>query len=218
MRALRARANNIGATFQKQNEPKRNRNAVTLDESSRKIMVTGGRETSKKVEELAYLIGYQVIARKHILMSNGTRGVDKISAEGALKACKDKYLFDDERIQVFRPREGSIPDFNFGTLHLVGDTYDKRRNHVVDISDVVIIIGGGQGTKSVADYAFSIGKPLIPIGVGNPDEVAIDVWQEMFYGLHGGKIGRDDLMKISKRRSAEQIALNSIILAENLTR
>jgi len=124
---------------------------------------------------LAFLVGEQVILRGHILMNNGTKGVDKLVAEGALSIYKRLSRSPEKYIQVFRPKRGSLPDFNFGTLNIVGQTYDQRRDYVVEISDVVILLGGGAGTKDVAIKAQVVGKPLIPVGIGDSTEAAVDL-------------------------------------------
>jgi hypothetical protein len=82
------------------------------------IMVTGGRETTSEVLNLAHLIGQQIILKGHTIMSNGSTGVDKASGEGALAACHLKNLDPSTKIQVFRPRKAPTPHFNFGQLQI----------------------------------------------------------------------------------------------------
>lgn len=211
MRALKARAGSIDTTlsFDWKN-----------DKSTLRIMVTGGRVVSKKVEILAIYVGQQVISRGHILMSNGTNGIDKLVAEGARNSCNSRGLSPEKYIQVFRPVKGSLPDFNFGNLHIVGQTYDQRRDYVIEMSDVVILLGGGLGTKDVAIKVQDMNKPLIPIGVGDSTEVAVELWQKMYDDtfITHTLIGRDDLEKIGQNQNFNQVAQNSIILAENLVR
>jgi len=150
------------------------------------------------------------------MISNGAKGVDRASAEGALEACKERFLLPEELIQIYRPIESPTPDFDFGSVHLVGQTYSQRRDYVVDNSDVVIILGGGSGTKKVVNCALSVSKPLIPIGIGNPTEVAFDIWQKMFTGVIDSPIEIDDLRKIGHKQDVEMASVNALILAENL--
>lgn len=211
MRALKARASSIDAILGFDWKD---------DKSALRIMVTGGRVVSKKVEILSTFVGQQVISRGHILMSNGTRGVDKLVAEGARNSCNSRVLSIEKYIQVFRPMKGSVPDFNFGKLHIIGQTYDQRRDYVIEMSDVVILLGGGSGTKDVAMKVQEMNKPLIPIGVGDSTEVAVELWQKMYDDtfITHTLIGRDDLEKIGQNQNFNQVAQNSIILAENLVR
>jgi TIR domain len=211
MRSLQARAKKIGAELQGQ---------LMFEGARLKIMVTGGRVTSKVVEDLASLIGYQVIIRGHVLMNNGTRGVDQASAEGALRACEEKSYSPKKFIQVFRPKKGSIPDFDFGSLTIVGETHEQRTDFVFANSDVVILLGGGQGTRLAAIKAQNAGIPIIPIGVGDPKEAAVDLWQKMFNdsALDHSPIGRNDLKRISSSQTNMNVAANAVILAENMAR
>ena len=204
MRALQARADKIGKTEK-------------LAPSMR-VMVTGGREISGSIGKVAFLIGSQVIARGHILISNGSIGVDRFSAEGALDVCKKKSLSPKNLIQIYRPVENPNPEFEFGNKHIVGETYGQRRDFVVDTSDAVILLGGGRGTLKVANRALRVRKPLIPIGVGEPTSAAYDLWHKMLTGDIDSPIGIDDLRKIGDEQNKETLATNALILAEKLTR
>ena len=97
MRALRVRADNIG---------------INEKIPSMRIMVTGGREISTSVEEIAFLVGYQAVDRGHVLINNGSIGVDCFSAEGALAVCKKKFLSPKDYIQIYRPDENPDPKFD----------------------------------------------------------------------------------------------------------
>ncbi len=191
-------------------------NIFPIHTSPLRILVTGGREASSVAESAAYCIGMQVILRGHILFSNGARGVDQLAAEGALKVCKDKSLSPEEFIQVYRPRDYQAPNFQFGHIHLVGQTYSQRKDYVVDNSDAVIIIGGGAGTRKVANRTLSVGKPLIPLGIGSPTETAVDFWEKMFTGIIESPIPIEEFRKIGRKHNVETIAVNALILAENL--
>ena len=229
MHALRARVDKIGAVLQTTKALPSFPVSFEADDRvlSRpekrvlRILVTGGRKTTEIVEKVAFLIGYQVIMRGHIMMNHGTRGVDKASAEGALQACKDKSASPQDLIHVFRPQEGSIPEFNIGTLHITDQTYRQRRDHVIGNSNAVIILGGGGGTRDVAQQAQIARVPLIPIGVGDVKEAAFDIWQNLLNNSRGtinSPIGRNDLKKIGNPTEHEKLAVNAVILAENLTR
>jgi len=211
IRALQVRAEKIGADLHAH---------VTVEDTLLRIMVTGGKVTSTGVEKLAFLVGRQVILRGHILMNNGTRGVDRASAEGAFKACEEKSCSPKKFIQVFRPKEGSIPDFDFGNINVISETYDQRTDYVIANSNAVILLGGGKGTRKVLVRAQNKGIPIIPIGVGDSTEVAVDIWQKMLNGsyLIDSPIGRHDLKRIGPHQGIEKVAVNAIILAENLAR
>ncbi|NOH01088.1 MAG: TIR domain-containing protein [Chloroflexi bacterium] len=181
-----------------------------------KILVTGGREISNAVGKIAYHIGGQVIRRGHILINNGSIGVDRLSAEGALDACRKKSLSPTDLIQVIRPAKHPNAEFDFGAKRIAGETYGQRRDYVVDISDAVIVIAGGPGTLKVANRALSVKKPLIPIGIGEPASASYDLWHRILIGDIDSQIGMDVLRKLGKTTDAEILAVDVINLAEKL--
>jgi predicted Rossmann-fold nucleotide-binding protein len=185
-----------------------------------RILVTGGKKTSPTIDNLASLIGYQIILRGHIMLNHGTKGIDKAAAKGALKACQEKGYLPEDLIHVYRPENGSIPDFSFGRLNIIGKTFHERRDLVIDQSDAVILLSGGQGTRNTAKQVRVAKKPLIPIGVGNPKEAAVEIWQQMLVDADSedSPIGRHDLRKLGPSDNHERLAINTVILAENLAR
>ena len=86
----------------------------------------------------------------------------------------------------------------------------------MDNSDAVIIIGGGAGTRKVANRALIVGKPLIPLGIGSLTETAVDFWEKMFTGVMESSIPLEEFRKIGRKHNVATIAVNAIILAENL--
>lgn len=189
---------------------------VTTDFVPLKILVTGGRKVSRPAKETAFFVGYQLILRGHILMSNGANGVDEAAARGALKACQEKSLSPDAWIRVYRPEESPYPNFSFGQAQLVGQRYSQRKDYVVANSDVIIILGGGAGTKKIANRALLLGRPLIPIGIGRPEEAAFSMWQQMLSGLIDSSLEVNDLQKIGHKQEKNIAATSAIIFAENL--
>jgi predicted Rossmann-fold nucleotide-binding protein len=187
------------------------------------IMVTGGLDTSQDVLQLASLIGQQVALRGHNLMSNGSRGVDKAAAEGALNACLSIGSSPMSKIQVYRPRKSRVADFDFGSLHIVGKNYDERRDFVIQKSDAVILLGGGDGTRDAARQAQIMRKPVIPIGIGRREEAAVALWHRI-HGKHDDdwpviQIREEDLHSIGPNRlDFHEIAISAIAIAEKLAR
>jgi uncharacterized protein (TIGR00725 family) len=185
------------------------------------IMVTGGRDIAQEIKQLAYLVGQQVILRGHILLSNGSKGVDEASSEGALAACHSQNINPNVKIQVFRPRTSPAPYFDFGNLQIVGANYDERRNFVVQRSDAIILLGGTSGTDHVARQARIMERPIIPIGIGERSETSVSLWYQM------ESKGKDDLPLIPIRdkdlqkigpsqRDFEKVSLSAVLIAEDL--
>jgi predicted Rossmann-fold nucleotide-binding protein len=196
------------------------------EDASLHIMVTGGRKLIFEAQiELANLIGQQIILRNHNLITNGAKGIDKESTEGAIKMCRLKNLKPTEKIQVYRPYNAPKPRFDFdnGKVVRIGKNYDERRNFVVHQSDVIILLGGAQGTRDVVTYAQIACKPFIPIGIGSQEQTAVDLWHKMYQtqdkyldDLPIIRIASEDLQKIGpKQEDLYQVALSSILIAEN---
>lgn len=185
------------------------------------IMVTGGRDIAQDIRHLAYLVGQQIILRGHVLLSNGSIGVDEASSEGALATCRLKNLNPNIRIQVFRPRTAPAPHFHFGNLQIVGASYDERRNFVIQRSDAIVLLGGASGTDDVARQARILEKPIVPIGIGTCSETAVSLWHHM------QSEGKDDLPLIPIRaqylqrigpdqRDFDKVSLSAVFIAEDL--
>jgi predicted Rossmann-fold nucleotide-binding protein len=208
----------LRGSVEKAAEPVSTDTTISPKQVPLRILTTGGKKTSQVVDNLAFLIGYQIIMRGHLMLNHGTKGVDKAAARGALKACQEKGYLPEDFIYVYRPEEGSIPDFSFGRLRILGKTFHERKDHVIAQSDAVILLSGGRGTKDTAQRVNAAKKPLIPVGVGDPGEAAVEVWQMMLVEADSGRspIGRHDLKKLGPSVNPEKLAVNAVILAENL--
>lgn len=197
--------------------------APSAGNPSLSIMVTGGLDTSQDVLQLASLIGQQVVLRGHGLMSNGSRGVDKAAAEGALNACRSMGSSPMSKIQVYRPHKNQVADFDFGSLYIVGKNYDERRNFVIQKSDAVILLGGGNGTRDAARQAQIMRKPVIPIGIGRREEAAVVLWHRVIGEYEDDwpviQIRKEDLERIGpNQRDFYEIAISAVAIAEKLAR
>lgn len=208
LRSLQTRAKNIGLDLE----------LSEVEGKVLKILVTGGRETSQTIKDVAFQIGYQVIVRGHILLNHGTRGVDEAAAEGARKACSENNYSPDKYIYVYRPKQGEIPEVAFGDRQTKGQTFQERRAYAIDQSNAVIILGGGHGTRDVAKQVRIAEKPLIPIGVGNPREAAVEIWRKMLNREYADTlISRHDLKKIGDPVDHNKISVYAVVLVEILS-
>jgi predicted Rossmann-fold nucleotide-binding protein len=181
-----------------------------------KILITGGIEISHTLSELSYALGQHVITRGHSLLNNGSAGVDKLSAEGAFSACRANNVDPNSKIMVFRPRKSPEPHFSFGKLEIIGNNFDERRDYVIKSSDILILLGGSDGTKKVIQKAQTIGKPIIPIGVGTEYDAAVQLWHILINRPDLG-LRKDDLQLISpEMKDLNQVALSAVLIAENL--
>jgi hypothetical protein len=204
--------------FESLENPRQKEDSLSLN-----MFVTGGIEVSQEVAQVAFMIGQCVVLRGHTLLSNGFAGVDKLCGEGAFTACRAQNLDANSRIRVFRPRRSPSPHFAFGSLQIVGNDYDERRNYVIYQSDVVVLLGGGDGTKQVARQAQIAGKPVIPVGIGADNEFAVQLWHRM----NDKRIGDLPVTPIKpsylhqigpEQEDFDQVALSAVVVAEKLVK
>lgn len=191
--------------------------------TSMDILATGGKGISQEVLQLAYLVGQQIILRRHTLLNNGSDGVDKATAEGALAACRSSGLDPNIMLQVIRPQQSPVPSFNFGHLQIIGKDFNERHFFVIRKSNAIILLGGGDGTRKIARRAQLLQKPIIPIGIGASNETAVQLWHEML-GEYAGDlpfipIDKEELQKIGPGQpDFEKVALSAVLIAEKLGR
>lgn len=204
-----------------QSEPKDNINSIVNPVFPLRIMVTGGKKVGEYVIKIASLVGQYVVLREHTLISNGATGVDEASCKGAFMACQIRGLNPKNKIHVFRPQKHPTPHVDFGHLEVIGETYEERRNVVVEQSHVVIVLGGRKGTKDVVRQAQIMKKPIVPVRIGEDNDVSVVCWHKMYNqdndSLPYISIKREELERIdSRQEGVEQVALSALIIAESL--
>jgi hypothetical protein len=106
-------------------------------------------------------------------------------------------------------------------IQIVGRDYSERRNMVIKKCDVIILLGGGKGTEGVARQAQIMGKPIIPVGIGRDDEVAVKLWHRMqgkyVDNLPIIQIEAKDLQKIApQQQDLDSVSLSAVLIAEKL--
>lgn len=143
-----------------------------------RIMVSGGKHDSDDLLNIARLIGKKLISANCVLMSNGSRGVDTAALDGAFLECTLRKLEPNDYIKIYRPINDKTADVTYGSLHIVGNDYEDRRDFVINASNVIVLVGGGTGTRSVIQRCSQWGKPLIPTGIGAVDRAAVELWHQ----------------------------------------
>jgi len=207
--------------FSQSESNNQNINSTTIQTFPLRIMVTGGRNTGEQAMKIAYLIGQYVILREHKLISNGSMGIDEASCKGAYMACRIKNIIPESKIYIFRPQKHPNPHVNFGHIEIIGESYDERRNVVVEQSHAVIILGGKNGTYAVVRQAQIMKKPFVPVRVGACDETSVILWHKMYHqdkdSLPYTPIKKENLQKIDAQQDDfENVALSAVMIAENL--
>ncbi|MDY0095829.1 MAG: hypothetical protein RBT80_24300 [Candidatus Vecturithrix sp.] len=184
-------------------------------------MVTGGLKAQEQALKIAYIVGQNVIFRKHTLISNGANGVDETSCKGAFMAARIGEMDAKNTIYIFRSQKYPDSLLDFGHIEIIGETPEERRAVVVEQSHAVIIIGGNKGTKSVVRQAQIMKKPIIPVRIREDNEISSIFWHKIYDqnsdSLPYIPIKKEDLQKIDTRQNdIEEVALSAVMIAENL--
>jgi hypothetical protein len=106
-----------------------------------------------------------------------------------------------------------VPAFDFGHLRIVGNNHSERRDFVILESDIVVLIGGSDNTKKLAECAYEFGKPVIPIGIGSSNDASVQIWHELIHGpkqQRDSSILREDLEKIGPAQFDLQEAAKAV--------
>ena len=126
----------------------------------RRVLVAGIAEGVPVVlQELCRAIGSLLALQGHNLLTGGWPGVDYLVAEGFDKAAPNRV----ESIAHYFGGLRKQSDYKRGRSVLF-ELEDDALSRVVRDADVVILIEGSDGTRSVGVEAMSQGKPVIPLG------------------------------------------------------
>ena len=141
---------------------------------------------------IAYSLGEAIVAQGYQLFTGGVSGAGEEASRGAYRYFKKISEDPVERITSVVPH-GCEPSHPYGqTLHR-GKDWEERRKELVKIADILIVVGGGEGTHQEISFALEDGKPLIPIGSTAGE--AVRLWQK-FYESGESRIGGEHLWKL----------------------
>jgi len=132
------------------------------------VLIIGSIKNNDNIESfqnLCMFLGKGIIKAGYKLVNGGSGyplNVDKHVAEGAKNACS-KNNIKIEKVILCISREGDN-NHNIGPAQVVmGDLEVEKRMHLIRKADVVISIGGYNGTKEYLVLAEITEKPIIPI-------------------------------------------------------
>jgi uncharacterized protein (TIGR00725 family) len=139
------------------------------------IAGSADREIAPEYYDLAEMVGKEIMARGHRLVSGGcSGGITQYCAESAASWLgenkKDKEI--KYRIISIVPEKKKFAFINLGQFLICKDL-DRvgRRPMMASIMDVLITISGGGGTKSEGENCFKVGTPVVPItGTGGASQ------------------------------------------------
>lgn len=133
----------------------------------RRVLVAGIAEGLPiALQELCRAIGSLLALQGHDLLTGGWPGVDHLVAKGFDEAAPHRI----ESLSHYLGGLRKEPDYKRGRPVYFDREEDALREAVRN-ADVVILIEGAEGTRSVGVEAISQGKPVIPIGGGAAAEL-----------------------------------------------
>jgi tetratricopeptide (TPR) repeat protein len=133
----------------------------------RRVLVAGIAEGLPIVlQELCRAIGSLLALQGHDLLTGGWPGVDHLVAKGFDEAAP--HRIESLSHYLGGPRKES--DYKRGRP-VFFDQEEDALSEAVSNADVVILVDGAEGTRSVGVEAISRGKPVIPIGGGAAAEL-----------------------------------------------
>lgn len=161
-----------------------------------KILVAGGLYDDDKNEPLrearkqfASVLGEEIIKRGHVLLGGCRTALDTAVASAAEKAALEGKLNPRSVIRSWVTKSTN-PSHNKGEIvrSRVNDWSQVPRRYMypepVKQADVVIIVGGWDGTHYAASWARLAGKPLVPVAA---------------FGLAASEIFEDELSDFDNR-------------------
>jgi len=163
-----------------------------------KILVVGGlglpNEDPKGSElrkQFAELIGREIVSRGHVLIGGCRTELDATVASGGKAAALDQKLEVSRFIRSW-VTESTTPSHSIGEISRsqVPDWERVPRGQSfpepIHVADVVIVIGGWDGTHYAATWARIANKPLVPVAS---------------FGLAAAEIYRDELKNFDRKYS-----------------
>jgi hypothetical protein len=164
-----------------------------------KILVVGGLgppNEDPKVSEprklFAEFIGREIISRGHVLIGGCRTQLDATVAKGGKAAALDQKLDVSHCIRSW-VTESTTPSHDIGEIQRsqVADWVRVPRGSTfpepIQVADVVIVIGGWDGTHYAASWARIANKPLVPIAA---------------FGLAAAEIYRDEMNNCERKYSS----------------
>jgi len=190
-----------------------------------KILITGALDLSQKdVQEFINHLAYELVEQDHILLNGCRNEFDKFIAHAAYQCLQKKKIDPKQRIISYVMDDGNTPIHTFGTIlksRLKNwDIAFKRLQapEPIKMADIVIVIGGSEGTLRAANWARIDNKPLLPVTVFGG--VAVDLYNEeikVFDPKYAERIDKTDYELLNQvSTDLDKIAKDIVSLAELL--
>jgi hypothetical protein len=138
-----------------------------------KILVAGGFDAShpehrERIQAFSRALGSAISEHKHVLLTGCRTEFDSFVAEAAYQKLQEMGEAEPQKRVISYVLTGSTPSHDRGTIirsRLADWEIAKEAFYIpeqVQQADVVILIGGFEGTFRAANWARIAGKPLLP--------------------------------------------------------
>src|SRR5690349_20232086 len=135
-----------------------------------KILIAGALDPNKNdVQEFVKSLAAELVEEGHILLNGCRNDFDKLIAEAVYERLQEKGIDAGTRILSFFADDGNKPIHTYGKIQKSRlkdwDLTFKRLQapEPVKKADVVMIVGGTDGTMRAANWARIENKPLLPV-------------------------------------------------------
>lgn len=137
------------------------------------ILVAGGYDDAdpkaKEIEKFATILGEEIITQGHILLTGCQTNLDKVVAKAAYEKLNETHDPDPDRRVISYILLGRDPAHTYGKIirsQLENWEIETERLYVpeqIHLANVVILVGGFDGTYRAANWARIEKKPILAV-------------------------------------------------------
>jgi hypothetical protein len=172
-----------------------------------RILVAGGvyeDDLNVSRDRFASVLGKQIIARGHVLLGGCRTRLDAIVADAAYEAAKENKL-DPKKVIKSWISHGQNPAHDKGEIvrSQVDNWSQVPRRYVypepIKQADVVVVVGGWDGTHYAASWARLANKPLVPVAAFGG--AALEIYQDEladFDRRYGVRLSLDEYQLLNR--------------------
>jgi hypothetical protein len=194
-----------------------------------KILVAGGfddqdGQQKERIRAFSQALGCVITQHRHVLLNGCRTELDCFVAEAAYQKLEDVGEAELEKSVISYVLAGSSPSHSFGTIiksRLADWDIAKESFYIpeqVQQADVVILVGGFEGTFRAANWARIAGKPLLPFtAFGGAAEKIYEQEFNDFDQKYAGLVERLEYEQLNSVKSDwNQHAMDLLALAEKV--
>jgi hypothetical protein len=198
-----------------------------LEVNGMRVLIAGGFDAddpqANDARAFCRAVGKAVVDHGHILLNGARTELDALIAEAAYEALQGKGEEDRNRRIVSYVLSGQKPVHSRGTLirsQLTNWEIGSANFYVpeqVAQADVVVLIGGFEGTIRAANWAEIARKPLLPFAAF--DGAAAEIYERelnAFGEKYGGRLERLEFEQLNSIKDWDDHATDIVALAEKV--